>query len=316
MLLKRSLQTLLVLFLSLIILEIAYRYQWIDFYKTEYKALNEGLDTDKESVVFFGDSFTAHPEGYVDLLGEEQDKYALVNCAVPGTGPLEMSVMAADRIEAHKPSMIVYQLYVGNDLIDISPPINWGELSYSRNMYWLLKKRFQILTVLSKRFRGIQSDFDADYMSQGDVAFHPDRFSPRSRMLIKADPDYVEQCVAMHESYECAVDVCLEKVEYLKSIAPENAPVYLVVIPHFSQVSQELNDRYVKLGGSQTGMESDYPFIEHLKGIDGITVLNPMEAFRTAIDNGEKVYFENDPHLTDKGQEVLASFLKKHIFSH
>lgn len=306
---KRTWQTALVVFILLCILEVAYRYQWIDFFKPEYKALNSKTNPKKPSILVFGDSFTAHPKSYVELLRKAHKAYNVINCAMPGSGPYEMELMAARRIADHPPKAVIYQMYVGNDLTDIDPPTNWSALSFSRNVYWSSRQYFQIFGLFSRRLSGLQSDFDAMDRKQDEESFQIKRYSPRTKMMIRARENYIQECVQVQQPFKSAMESAKESIAYLRELVPSNIPVYIVIIPHFSQVTKEYNARYQKLSGHKTNMQENYRFYREIKKVKGVTVLNPMALFREEEQNGTQLYFNNDPHLTEEGQQVLFTYL-------
>ena len=91
---KRLLNAAIMAFLSLLLLELVYRYQWIDFYATEYHFLNPDLNLEDERprVLVMGDSFTASDSNYVDQLRSEFPEMQFVNSAVPGTGAVQVHI--------------------------------------------------------------------------------------------------------------------------------------------------------------------------------------------------------------------------------
>jgi len=306
---KRTWQLSIVLFLMLCILEISYRYQWIDFYKLEFRALNKKASVDKPNILVFGDSFTAQPNGYADQLQKEHQNFNVVNCAIPGTGPYEMELIASRRIADFPPKCVIYQMYLGNDLIDISPQTNWSNLSFKRNVYWTSKQYFQIFNLFSRRISGIQTDFDPSKLKQDEEPFSTKSYSPRTKMLIQANPDYVQQSVMSHSNFEKAIASCKASIHYLREIVPKSTPIYIVMIPHFSQVSNEYNERYQQLGASKTSMRANYPLLKEISKIKGVKVLNPITFFREKEKEGVQLYFNNDPHLTENGQTELFYYL-------
>jgi hypothetical protein len=110
-----------ILIVSLCLLEIAYRYQIIDFYKLELQALNPDLEKEytNGNVLIFGDSFSGFPNGYVEQLRQEYSETNFINCAIAGTGIRQHALFFDSRIKRFKPNQILYQFYVGNDLLDI-----------------------------------------------------------------------------------------------------------------------------------------------------------------------------------------------------
>lgn len=308
---KRTWQSFLVLFCTLIVLEIAYRYQWIDFYKTEYKALNKNVRKNKPNVLVFGDSFTAYPKGYVTHFRKEYPDVNVINCSMPGSGPYEMELIASRRINDHPPKAIIYQMYVGNDLTDIDPLVNWGTLSFSRNCYWSMKPYFEILGFFSRRLSGFQSDFDPKKLKQDTTAFSTSVYSPRTKMMVRASSNYVNESILLSQRMEDAMEDAKESIAYLRELVPLKVPIYVVVIPHFSQVTKEYNENYRLLSGHKSDMKLNYPMLKEISKVKGIKVLNPMRYFRTMESQGTQLYFNNDPHLNEAGQEALFEFLQK-----
>ena len=311
---KRITYALFVFLFVLTALEISYRYQWIDFFKSEFKALNTEVKEGRSNVLLFGDSFTAHPNGYVELLRSRNTNYNFINTAIPGTGPIEMSLLAEGRVNEYSPELVIYQMYIGNDLLDITPIKNWGQLSFSRNLYWSSKSWFQIFGLLSRRWNGAQTDFDITYNSQEDIPFSIGTFSPRTKMLIKADPEFVEKSITDSEYFEDARDECVERIQYLEELLPDGTTLYVVVLPHFSQVNEEYQRRFVELGASETTQTTQYPFINYMEeNLPGIHVVNPLEFIRLREANGCQMYYENDPHFSGDGQAAFATFLEQEI---
>ncbi len=308
---KRTWQIALLLFCTLLVLELAYRFQWIDFYKTEYKALNKKIRKNQPNVLVFGDSFTAYPRGYVGHFRKEYPKLNVINCAMPGSGPYEMELIASGRIDAHPPKGIIYQMYVGNDLTDLSPPVNWGTLSFSRNCYWSAKPYFEVLGLLSRRLSGLQSDFDPKKLKQDEVEFSTSLYSPRTKMMIRASSNYINESILISENLEDAVEDAKESIAYLRTLVPSKVPIYVVVIPHFSQVSVNYNTNYERLSGHKSDMKLNYPLLKEISTVKGVTVLNPMRYFRKMEAQGKQLYFNNDPHLNEAGQLALFEYLQQ-----
>lgn len=306
---KRTWQSTIVLFVLLCILEVIYRYQWMDFFKPEFKALNSQIDPKKKNILIFGDSFTAHPNGYVDHLKKEHQQYNFINCALPGSGPYEMELMAKRRVSDFPPKCVIYQMYVGNDLTDLQAPTNWSTLSFTRNCYWSSKNYFKIFGLFSRRWSGLQSDFDKGALKQDSAKFDVKRYSPRTKMMIRANANYVQECVAVGENYREPMERCKTAIRHLRKIVPNSVPIYIVVIPHFSQVTESYNRRYQALSGNKSSTRVIYPFLYKISRVKGVTVLNPMVYFRDMESKGVQMYFNNDPHLTDEGQFALSAFL-------
>jgi hypothetical protein len=306
---KRTWQTFLVLFCSLLVLELSYRYQWIDFFKTEFKALNKDVKPNRANVLVFGDSFTAYPNGYVAHFRKEHPELNVINCSLPGSGPYEMELMASRRISDYPPKGIIYQMYVGNDLTDIAPLVNWSELSFSRNCYWSVKPYFEIFGLFSRRLSGLQTDFDPKKLKQDTASFSTKWYSPRTKMMIRAESNYINHAIQAKGEMKEAMERAKESVAYLRELVPKKVPIYIVVIPHFSQVTKSYGSNYQQLSGHKSSRKINYRFIREISKVKGVKVLNPMRYFRERESNGEQLYFSNDPHLNETGQKALFEFL-------
>lgn len=307
---KRTWQTMLVLFCTLLVLEVAYRYQWIDFYKTEFNALNKDIKSNKSNVLVFGDSFTAYPNGYVSHLRKTHSNANIINCSMPGSGPYEMELMASRRISDYPPKCVIYQMYVGNDLTDINPPVNWSTLSFSRNCYWSIKPYFEIFGLFSRRMSGLQTDFDPKKLKQDEAQFSTSKYSPRTKMMVRAAPNYINESIQISERMQSALDDAKESIQYLRELVPKKVPIYIVMIPHFSQVTKEYNANYRKLSGHKSSMKTSYSLIKEISKVKGVKVLNPMRYFRDMESRGMQLYFNNDPHLNGEGQKALFEFIE------
>lgn len=306
------LQVLIVLLCTLLVLEVAYRYQWIDFFKTEFKALNKNIKSNQPNVLVFGDSFTAYPNGYVAHFRKAHPDINVINCSMPGSGPYEMELMASRRISDYPPKGIIYQMYVGNDLTDLDPPVNWGELSFSRNCYWSVKPYFEIFGLFSRRMSGLQSDFDAKKLKQDEAKFSTKLYSPRTKMMIRAESNYINHSIKLKGDMKDAMEDAKESISYLRELVPKKVPIYIVVIPHFSQVTKSYQSNYKKLSGHNSSLKTNYRFIREISKVKGVKVLNPMRYFREMESDGEQLYYSNDPHLNETGQKALFDFLSEH----
>ena len=142
-----------VLLFVVLVLEIVYRFQIIDFYKAEFRAFNPEVKSRKQnkSILVFGDSFTAQSGSWLYQLRENLPHYKIVNSVITGTSIDEASYIAPGRIRAVNPDILIYQLYVGNDLLGITHRLNWKAWSIGRNVYWLLSDRLRILSYVNYR---------------------------------------------------------------------------------------------------------------------------------------------------------------------
>ena len=317
---KRSFYYAWVLTTVLSLLELSYRYQWIDYWSNEFKALNPKIDKKKKNVLIFGDSFSAYPKGYVEQLRSNITEYNFVNCAIPGTGPVEMSYMAKRRLTNHPPSMVIYQMYVGNDLIDIYPNRNWSELSIARNLYYLIGQEFRFLANISTRMKqsGIisQKDFYTNHNAQDEDEFSIKQYSPRTKMLLKANPNFISESITLNCSrMKSAAKKAVASIKYLKRLLPKSCELHIVLLPHCSQVHPRYFENFQMLGTKLKPSDINYAFYRYLnEELKGIKVHNPLSFFRKKEREGNQLYFNNDPHLNLYGQKVLFKFINQSIF--
>lgn len=308
------------LFLVLIVLsvlELTYRYQWVDYYAAELKGLNPEHDSDKKNLLIFGDSFSADPNGYVASLRDSLDaEFNVVNCAISGTCVRQASYIAANRMRAFPPDRVICQVYPGNDLLEEEFPVNWSELSVLRNMYWVLAKRFRVITYFNHKFSQVSTlanqDFDESVNSKNQNDFDPEKYSQRCKMLIKADPDY------LHNTYHVEADAIepfekmLEQLEYIKGLCPEGIPFDVLIIPHAAMVTKGYAQNFGQMG--LVIPANDQQFETKLKGKFGEShVWDPTEILSSKEASGVPMYYSNDEHLNQEGQAALSHFVYNQV---
>ncbi len=106
----------------------------------------------------------------------------------------------------------------------------------------------------------------------------------------------------------------LERFRYICKTLPADTRIAILVIPHCAQVHNRYFERMKLIGAvfpkEEKLYDIDYPFAQELrKNLPGIAILNPMETLRNKEEEGAAMYYNNDPHLNKKGQEVIADFL-------
>ena len=123
-LVKKFLYLLYLIVIVVILMEVAYRFQIIDFYRAELNALNPHRNaaktTAKKTLLVFGDSFTVQTNSWLNQLRIDSPHYRIINSAITGTSIVEASYIAPGRIKAFDPDIVIYQVYVGNDLLGIT----------------------------------------------------------------------------------------------------------------------------------------------------------------------------------------------------
>lgn len=310
------------LLIAIFLLEISYRYYWIDFYSAEFNLLNSTFQKDsKKTVLIFGDSFSASPDSYVKNLRDSFPQIEFVNAAVSGTGIQEVSAMLDYRVNQVNPSLVVYQVYVGNDLTDIEKPVNFKTLSFTRSVYWKLCNYLYSLRYLNYKAGQLSyllgTNNEHLKASQEDT-FSTIQFSPREKLYLQADSSLPASVISLNEKYKNAKDKYIHELQYLNGyLQAKKIPLLLLIVPHCAQVKAHYANHFKEMGAvinEQYYMcSSDYTFFTLLKtelqSNSMAVAANPLEKFRMCDTTSYRLYFENDIHLTANGQSELAKYL-------
>ncbi len=300
---------LLMLFLSMSGLEIIYRYQLVDFYKAELKALNSEAELTSSSVdlLVFGDSFAASPGGFVDQLKEQFPDKTIINAGLVGTGIKQHVSIATKRMNRFKPKSILYQVYEGNDLLDIQYPIDWQKQTVARNIYWLVSSTFTIVPFINYRLRGLKTSSTPQRKASGKRAY-----SARTKMFLKANPSYIQDINQLTNGMDKAFD---RWVRYWKKLEKKchHVNTQILLIPHGHQISRRYINRYQDFANipydSLACPSTFYAKIQETAG-DNFPIIDPCEALHKA-DSIQAVYFDFDPHLNTFGHSILTKEIVK-----
>ncbi len=319
--LKKLLKLCLLVFISVCLFEVVYRIYIIDFYKNSFTALNEPkvLKKKRTDFLIFGDSFSAFPNGYVEQLKSQNPEKSFLNFSVSGIGIKQTNLFAKQKIKKYNPDVVIYQVYVGNDLIDVQNVTNWETISFQRNIYWKVSDVFLSLRYLNQNFAFLkqQKNLKSDFTS----SFDENKYNFREKLLVTANPYNIENSVLINEDFELRYKVWKEELErFLKSIS-NNRKVYIVFIPHKAQLNSFYFDTMGKIGvkfsNHQQIFATNYPFLEKaktdFKNNKNVTFLNPLSYFREMDKAENRLYFENDEHLNEVGQQVLSNYLSEEI---
>jgi hypothetical protein len=318
-LLRISGRTILVLFGLLLVLELAYRYQWIDTYRKVPESLNppEALTAKDRTLLVMGDSFSASRDGWVERLRPQLPGMRVINAAVSGTGIVQADIMAPALFERFQPDILVYQIYTGNDLADLRYPIAWTRLSPFRNLYWLLAQNFRSLAWLNNAVGQWRNDKSpAELLPTFRAPFAPARYSAREKLLLQADPGLIEHQAFLNGGREDDIDRYLLRLESLLArCAAHGTTVYLLVLPHCAQVHPRYHAHMQALGAEFSPAwrsTADYPFLSriaaHTQG--RAQVLNPLPAFQAVEAARDTLFYNNDPHLNHNGHTLLGDWVK------
>ena len=233
--------------------------------------------------------------------------------------------MAPNRFAKFQPSIFIYQIYVGNDLFDIRYPLNWVDVSVRRTFYWMLDNHLRVLSFINYRLGQFQEmrhhrtpenrlELAAELETQR--TFSIDKYDQREKIHWKAEPSLLEATILVEGSRAGDYARFLNGVERIIGYCRDPCRAYLLVIPHVAQVNPlfrtHLRELGVRIARPEQFDSPDYPFLdllrERMDKIPNVQILNALPALRSALEQGP-VYYANDPHLNDHGQEVIEQFL-------
>ena len=303
----------IILLITLSILELSYRYQWIDYYSFEWEYQNPKTETKckSEEVLVFGDSFSAEPNSWVNQLRKDSNDFSIFNASIPGVGPETFNLLINERIEEVNPDIVIIQLYVGNDLYDIKKPVNWDEFSISRNLFWTFSNRFRILNFINYRMGQVSYDISDTVDVKTTKAFDSKFYSTRTKLFIDGDINYPQNTISLSEKKLDEFNRLVVSLKEMEEIS--TVPVYVVIIPHCTQVHSFYRGCYQKLGANMQDKLSHENQWSIQLSQSGFKVIDPLFYLRELEKKDLRMYYENDPHLTELGQKELASFIKNYF---
>jgi hypothetical protein len=334
-LLLLALMSLVSLSIALLVLEWAYRSQLVDMYKPELRSFNPAqmlTPNGKPRLLVMGDSFTAGRTSYAGILQDTLQEWQVINAAVSGTGVLQALYMTPNRFAQFRPSLFVYQTYVGNDLFDIRYPTNWQTISLARNMYWLLANHLHVVGYLNYRLRQVTEALSSRQRhalsligtaaAAGDTgAFSVEDYDARIKIYLRAEPSLLEDSVLVQGNRPQDYAIFLEKLAQLLHYCKlEVCRAYILVIPHVCQVDAAYLAYMSQLGAHFTTPAAlrlpEYPFLvrlrEHFAAWPNVRVINPLPRLRE-VHSQQAVYYVNDEHLNPVGQQELAALLQQQL---
>ena len=225
----------------LILFEIIYRAQLVDMYRPELRGSNDLAVFEnaegKPTLLIMGDSFTAGTHTFAEKLRPLLPQHRIINAGVSGTGVVQANVMASRRFEAFEPSIFIYQIYVGNDLINVRYPINWKTLSPVRNVYGLVVDRLRSVYFLNyrlgQRWHGTKrSPVKLNPAPEVfEAPFSVEQYSPIQKRYLRADPWILGNQILVREDRVRDFETFLGGLKDLVSYCnPEACEAYLLVI--------------------------------------------------------------------------------------
>lgn len=324
----------LAVFLSLTatitVAELSYRSYVFDFYAPELRAYNPAETRTKPGsadILVMGDSFSAGQQSYVAELRALVSECTIVNGAIPGSGIHEANVLAPSLFDRYDPAVLVYQIYVGSDLINIRYPKNWSELSWFRNVFWLLADHFKLLLYLNYRLGQVRRSWrDAEgnrsEETQAD-SFSPEDYPPYMKNYLKADSRIIERQIALDAERSADFEVLIGGLrELLANCGDGRCIPFLLVIPHSVEVGEIYFEDMTQLGPSLS--RRSRPCMRRairlspssrmsLTRIHRSKVVNVLKPLQEAHRAGARMYFRNGPHLAPAGQQVVAKKLAEEL---
>jgi hypothetical protein len=311
-------------------LNIVYTSEFVDFYRPELNFLNSGDDlsggNSKDTILVMGDSFTASNGNYPNILRDMFPYYRIINAGIPGSGIIQAEITAKERISQFKPKIFIYQIYTGNDLFDITYPVNRKKISLARNMYWFIANHLPVVSYINYRLGQIMAPATGGYTKYAPTIFpytETDNFSVKKYTQHDitcnvADERLISDTILLQGKRKNDFNMLVTKLGRLMNHLPPHCKKIVVVVPHMSQLNGLYLNRAVRLGANfpepDKVLETEYPFIRQLRAsFPDVVIINPLVAFRDAVKKGIEVYYVNDAHLNINGQKILADVIAPYL---
>ncbi len=334
---KRLLYFVYLLVICIGIPEVLYRSAAIDFFGKELKSYNPGsvFQASSPFISIFGDSFSAYEKSYVNLLRDSIQGYTVVNHSVSGSGIFETLTLAGSRLKRFPSPIVIYQVYVGNDLANIHKKANRERQGFLKSSYYSVSNYLRILELLNykmgqwkaiknmKAQTGIQPLSDKDIFK---VPFSPLKYSPYEKQALGGDSLLVIESVKAEGDRAQDLQKLIRKIGLLSEIVEKNnGKLFILVFPHCTQINDYYREKYQKMNlavsEDSVFLSENYPFIQVLESAfekkENVSVINPLIALRNHDTDTTRTYGENDFHASPFGQkiagEVLFNELRKTI---
>ena len=320
---KECLQLVIISCITLLIFEVVYRYGVIDFYKAEIEALNSSDSIESTSINYlvFGDSFSTPADNYVDRLRSKYPKKSFLNLSIPGTGIKQVTTFAKKKIKRYNPKHVIYQVYIGNDLLDIHHLSHWGNTSFARNVYWKTTDYIWSGVYINQKLKGLNSN-KVNVHSLKKGAFSKIEYTKRQILLFNTDASYLYKTITLQEDFLNRYNSWKEEMRSFIEMIPIDVTISIVFVPHCAQVNDWYYNHMLQLGAQfenkNNVQENDYKFynkaVTDFKTFDNVFFYNPLAFLKRKDTNLNRLYYNNDPHFNDQGQKALYEFLDKAIF--
>ena len=314
---------------GIVVLNFVYMSGSIDFYKPELTAFNSGNDlsdgNDKDTILIMGDSFTAG-NSYVDILRYMYPHYRIINSGISGTGIIQADIIGKKRTKRFKPKVFIYQIYAGNDLFDITYPVNWKNISFARNLYWSIANNVRVVAYMNYRYTTMRNLKNITYKEYkpsnahyiNDEKFSVQRYKKIYKIYNRADDELIEDSILLKGKKKEDFDILVARLNELLDELLVDCNKAIVVVPHMAQLSKVYLDRTVQLGAAfsepDKALAVDYPFLRQLREqFPDVFIINPLMALRKAEEEGIEVYYTDNVHFNMNGNKVLAESIASYL---
>ena len=307
---------------TILLLEVCYRAYIVDFYGANLRRLNKEELTSKAdlpSILVIGDSFSADQQSYVRTLRDSINSHRIINAAVPGTGVRQHRRFFKRRIKEFQPDLLIYQLYVGNDLLDYRHPTGSSKLSWQRKIYWWLADRVLVLGYINAQLPALRHQFSPYKKVAPDAKrvekFSVSDYSSRTKMLLHAEPTLLEHSILLKKERGADMLGMSQQLEEMLEEVPASTEIRLLIMPHCIQLGAPYLERMLELGAvietPDEVITAEFPFHTVLRkslSSERTRVYSALP-WLAAADSTAGLYYANDPHLSPIGQQVVAKSL-------
>lgn len=298
------------LLITLLLFEVAYRYQWVDFYRAEWRYQNDKINTKgKQKILVFGDSFSAEPNSWVNQLRKDSTK-TIFNASISGVGPETYRLIFSQRLKETYPDVVIVQLYVGNDLYDIRKPVNWSKFSFSRNLFWTFSNKFRVLNFINYRFGQFSVEDHLGMNPKKEESFQIDKYAARTKLYIQGDANYPSNQIFRDQELSKVFDDLQNMLLEMKEKCGEKVDFKVLIIPHCTEVSQKYVDHFKKIGAHFKSHSYEPISWGNYLLYHKLEIIDPRKALEKMELKGEEMYFQNDPHLNINGQMVVKEYVQ------
>jgi len=126
---------------SAILVEVAFRFQVVDFWQAELRRYNTTIATGSGATVLLLGTRSVPAGALADQLRLQLGpRVAVINSAVSGTTARDALLVAPRRLERFRPQVVIYQVYIGNDLFE-TRHAGASKAALGRRLYWTLLDR-------------------------------------------------------------------------------------------------------------------------------------------------------------------------------